>query len=339
MDDSRFLEQIYWRDAWFTMECLEDVDAELPAFSGSTIRGALGHLLRAGLCVEPSGCGHDCQHPDGCPYYSLFEQSRTRDGKNAPKAMILLAPPEPELEAIAMGGPVRLPYRTRAGEPVPVLYRESRKVLRRGEGLRFGLRFLGPSSEALNAVTGEIGRHGMVLAGAQFELREARDGGGQLLWHRRFANSLPPQRAEVRRFGPDREKGVNKLRLVFLTPTMWKRERREFEAEELAEGFFEHAMARAAQVKNVLIPGGATVPYLDRPETFHRVTGSRLFRYEFKRKSFRQEQVLDFDGVVGWIDLEGDFDGAMVWARAAEVLRFGQKAAFGMGEVRVLLMA
>src|ERR1017187_8465157 len=98
-----WLEKLWWRQAWLTLEAAEP--AVLPPYLGSTLRGAMGHLLRSALC-ECSGCGHECQRPDSCRYYSLFEQSR--DGA---KPFLLLAPPPPGLEEIAMGGPVNLPDR------------------------------------------------------------------------------------------------------------------------------------------------------------------------------------------------------------------------------------
>jgi len=45
-----------------------------------------------------------------------------------------------------------------------------------------------------------------------------------------------------------------------------------------------------------------------------------------------------FDGVVGYMDLMGDLTPAMPFFRAAEILHFGQKATFGLGEVRCLQM-
>ena len=132
------LEKLWWRDAWLTLEATEP--AILPAYVGSTVRGALGHLLRAALC-DGSGCGHECRRPATCRYYSLFEQNRS-----GAKPFLILAPPPPGLEEIAMGGPVNLPYRTDAphkGETIPTLRCESNWQVVPGRTLRFGLRLLG----------------------------------------------------------------------------------------------------------------------------------------------------------------------------------------------------
>jgi CRISPR-associated endoribonuclease Cas6 len=69
-----------------------------------------------------------------------------------------------------------------------------------------------------------------------------------------------------------------------------------------------------------------------------QLTAHRLFHYELPRISFRQQKRLDFDGVIGYLDLSCDLPALEPWARAAEVFHFGQKAAFGLGKVRVLEM-
>ena len=64
--------------------------------------------------------------------------------------------------------------------------------------------------------------------------------------------------------------------------------------------------------------------------------GHRLFHYQLPRRSYRQEKWLDFDGVVGYLELE--VTSGMPFARAAETLHFGQKATFGLGRIRVLVL-
>ncbi len=46
---------------------------DLPPYLGSTIRGALGSVLRRLSC--PAGSGGRCVIPGGCPYHQLFDVS------------------------------------------------------------------------------------------------------------------------------------------------------------------------------------------------------------------------------------------------------------------------
>ena len=85
-------------------------------------------------------------------------------------------------------------------------------------------------------------------------------------------------------------------------------------------------------------PAPAQPRDVEAPPVEAVLAGHRLFHYELPRHSFRQNKRLDFDGVVGYLDLAGDLGAAMPRARAGEVLHFGQKAAFGVGKVRVLVL-
>jgi hypothetical protein len=324
------LERLLWREAWLTMEAAEP--ATLPPYLGSTIRGALGHLLRAALC-EGSGCGDECQRPDACRYYSLFEQNR--DGA---KPFLLLAPPPPGLEEIAMGGPVNLPYRTgppRRNEHIPTLRCEAGCKFDPGATLQFGLRLMGVASKALVPIMEGVARWGLALGGAQFRLASARDASGQLLYDRRLI-AVPMQATSASRLGLEHET-AKRVRIVFLSPAVFKLDRAPtFSPEEFAGRFFEHSIGRAVQMYRAC--SGIRPSWVEAPPVRAEMVGHRLYHYELPRHSFRQDKWLDFDGVVGHIDLAGDLGPGMPWARAAEVLHFGQKATFGLGKVRVLVL-
>jgi len=325
-----WLEKLRWREAWLTLEAAEP--ATLPPYVGSTIRGALGHLLRAVLC-DGSGCGHECRRPDTCRYYSLFEQQR--DGA---KPFVLLAPPPPGLEEIAMGGPVNLPYRTgapRNGEMIPTLRCEAGWKFDPGGNLRFGLRLLGVASNALAAILEAISRFGLALGGAQFRLVSARDGSGRVLYDRRFP-AVPVQMPASQGLAIESET-AHRVRIVFLFPAVFKLDRAPtFLPEEFAGRFFEHSIGRAVQMYQAC--SGVRLPWVEAPPVRATLTGHRLFHYELPRHTFRQDKWLDFDGALGYLDLAGDIGAAMPWARVSEVLHFGQKAAFGLGKVRVLVL-
>ncbi|MGJ5818180.1 CRISPR system precrRNA processing endoribonuclease RAMP protein Cas6 [Paludibaculum fermentans] len=133
------------------------------------------------------------------------------------------------------------------------------------------------------------------------------------------------------------EAAARRIRLVFLTPTVFKLERAAtFRPEDFAARFFEHSLGRAVQMHRTC--SQMRLPWVEAPAMRVELRAHRLFHYELPRHSFRQEKWLDFDGVVGWMELEGDVTQAMMWARSAELLHFGQKAAFGLGRVRVLVL-
>jgi hypothetical protein len=189
---------------------------------------------------------------------------------------------------------------------------------------------------ALAGIIETIGRHGLDLGGVRLLLRSASDPTGRLLYDRRLP-SVPAQTPAVMRIPVEREP-ARRIRIVFETPAILKVGRTIcFDPVDLAARFFEHAMARALQVHSLM--DGDRLPWLEAPAVRSRISGHRLFHYVLPRRSYRQNQWLDFDGVVGHLDLEGNFEAGMPYARAAEILHFGQKATFGLGSVKVLVLA
>ncbi|MGA8025515.1 MAG: CRISPR system precrRNA processing endoribonuclease RAMP protein Cas6 [Bryobacteraceae bacterium] len=327
-----WLSRIWWREAWLTIEALEP--ATLPPWLGSGIRGALGHLFRSALC-DGAGCGHDCQRPGSCRYYSLFEAKR-----EGAKPFVLMAPPLPGLEAIAMGGPVHLPFRTgppRSGETIPTLLCEAGWKLSPGAALRFGLRLFGELSNVLPAAIEGIAKFGLDLGGYRFRLASAHDHSGQLLYDCKFS-SVPVQMPRSEKLLCEPEK-VRRLRVVFLTPVLFKPKNQQtptFSPNVFAARFFEHSLGTAVKIYQVC--SGEKLPWVDPPCLDCGLIAHKLFRYDLPRHSYRQDKWLDFDGVIGYMDFAGELDAAMPWARAAEVMHFGQKAAFGQGAVRVIVL-
>jgi hypothetical protein len=128
-----------------------------------------------------------------------------------------------------------------------------------------------------------------------------------------------------------------RIRIVFLSPTVFKLgQTPTFAPDDLAKRFFEHSIGRAGQMYWACT--GVRPPWFDAPTGHFEMVGHRLYHYDLPRHSFRQDKWLAFDGVVGYIDLAGELGQVMPWAHAAEVLHFGQKAAFGLGKVRVLIL-
>jgi len=318
---SDFLEGLEWEERWLELEAIGEVD--LPAYAGSTVRGALGTVLRRELCDRGGGvgCGEQCEAPESCRFFRLFEQSRMEGGGggNIPKPLILEAPLAEEMHAIARGATVGRPYELQAGMPLPVLENRWRLGIPNGERLEFGLRGLGVAGAALDGVVEGVRQCGLAVKGGRLALRSVR--GGRC----RFAPA--PVVGDGRR-----------LRLALLTPTLIRGEKGIcYEPERLGRIVLDQALLRAVALWNAFFATERTrIPFV-RPERPGVVmTSHRLFRYRLPRHSYRQEQWMDFDGVVGWMEWEGDVEPLVPWLHAAEVLHIGQKATFGLGRVQLL---
>jgi len=274
--------------------------------------------MRPELCARSGQCGEICEIPEQCPFYGLFEQSRSANGKgaNQPKPLILEAPLTDTLEGIARGGTVTDPYTLTAGvRGMPVLRTEWRIGVETGGRFELGLRGLGAAGAALDGVVEGVRRKGLEVKGGRLRLVAVR---GEKQW------------LDVTNHAPAR-----RVRLHLLTPVLIRDgERMCRDAGRMSELVLNQALVRALNVYNTYF-SREKLPFM-KPEWPGVVsTGTRLFQYELSRKSYRQQRWMDFDGVVGWLEWEGDVGQLLPWLRAAEVLHVGQKSSFGLGRVAV----
>ena len=78
-----------------TVEALEPL--ALPAYLGSTLRGAFGHVFRALCC--PARAGEACPVPHACPYHLVFETAPPPDAtalrthEAIPRPFVIAPPP------------------------------------------------------------------------------------------------------------------------------------------------------------------------------------------------------------------------------------------------------
>ena len=95
LGESTVWERLNWTGLHAEFEALDHF-SELPAFKGSTFRGALGHpLVRQGCWHGEAGCGEDvCERPHACVKGSLWMEMRGPRG-SLPQAYLVVAPPDP----------------------------------------------------------------------------------------------------------------------------------------------------------------------------------------------------------------------------------------------------
>ncbi len=331
--DPAFLARIAFVQAALTFEAITGL--ELPPFGGSTLRGAFGWAFRRGLCPVTPPCPSDCVRPTHCPYFLLFEKARNDRGHNIPKPYILDPPVPPQLEQIAAGEPVKLPYELRNGElmgmqPTPI-----------AKGARFTVSFtvLGQAIPLFTPVIDLLANQVLQIGAGRARLVRAEDTGpGNRTLYDRAIREYGVQ-APVRRtmeHALHQNTPVN-ARVVFRTPIRLRATGGSycFEASELASHFWESILTRAVRIYDLFcaVPGAERLPFYVLPPTLPRVTEARIFRYSFTRLSNRQERFMDFDGVIGSLQYSGDFSVLKSLLIAAETLHVGQKATFGLGRV------
>lgn len=336
-----FLGRVRWAKVWLEFRALERV--RLPPFCGPAIRGALGYAFREALCERRPPCKGACEAPESCRYHWLFERTSADSARsgNRPKPYILTVPVPPGLECIVQGSAVVPPYRVvepaQTGEP-PRLQNDAHYLLLPETPLRVGLTLLGQAIALAVPMIEYLARRGLYCGGA-WKLERAVDAHATEAVLFDAASPVPTSWPRTQLFSPSVEPEdwrVNRLRVFFRTPVLIKLEDGPcFKPERIASVFAEQAMVRVVRVYNAFAAqAGERLPLVEAPGGLVRLAGYRLFRYVLPRLSFRQDRWMRFDGLVGYIDLEGKLGELMPLFRAVEVLHVGQKATFGLGEVR-----
>jgi len=290
----------------------------LPAFKGSTLRGAFGHALRRSVCsMPPQQPCRRCSLRDACTYSRLFET-------------FITGPTPPWL-----GGSLAAP------RPFVLEPGTDRTAFAPGDPLSFDFLLCGRAAEwspyALLAVE-RMGGWGLGAGRHPFDLHQAQSLGPDGSWtelHRSGGpgprrlgpsplcaetNGLPAERLTLRFTTPTRLQ-VGKRLLAELTPRalVFKMLRRHLELAHFytdaeVDWDFEPLLAHAESL---------------RIET-QRLTWQPLTRY-----SNRQQQKLAIGGLVGEITLVGELTALHPLLRSAEIFHIGKGTTLGLGKVAV----
>jgi hypothetical protein len=258
MISTSFLSRIWWEERWLEFEA--DGRLDLPSYAGSTIRGAIGAVVRPELCSRGGTCGERCEDPAGCRFYSLFEQSRADagHGANQPKPLIQKPPLAEGLRAIALGAPVELPFQLLLAQPLPDLVNTSSCLVPLGGRVITGLRALGSAAPALHGIVEGIRRHGLNVHGGSLRLAAVRAARGALC--------VP---APIR---------CRHVRVALTTPTLIGGENGvSFLPHTFAARLLDQSFVRAIRIYNAFFAAqGEIIPFIrpQWPDVISRPTGS-----------------------------------------------------------------
>jgi hypothetical protein len=159
----------------------------LPAFLGSTIRGAFGHALKETVCIMPHRDCTRCLVADRCFYTYLFETSAPPEAKQlsgqqqVPHPYILTPPytEKPAQRVWKISQPKTESKDTDANKPTiersaTVFSSQGRRHYQVGDELTFKLLLMGRANESLSYLVyaiSEMGRRGLGANRTPFELK------------------------------------------------------------------------------------------------------------------------------------------------------------------------
>lgn len=346
LPDPAFLHNITLRQLHLRFSVLRRI--ELPAFPGATFRGALGRVFRPQWCTAPLQCPASCQAPNTCRYFALFERDHNAEGRRIPKLWTLTAPLPPGLEDLAFGAPPSEPYRLFPQPPgrLPELRCPDTFIVDPGAELTLRLNLFGPMGAILPSIIDSLARHHLHCPGGELRLLRATDSHGSLLYNHTLPGIAVP-------FPPAQplpiplqvtDPGASRLRLMLTSPILIRPEHSSSLAPAPPEEAvsFLHALLRQSVLRTVEIhdslSAGPRTPKIDFPTPRIKLLRHRLYRYRFSRVSLAQNRRMPWEGIVGFLELEGDWKPYLPFLRAAELLGVGQKTTAGMGRMAVAVL-
>ena len=337
--------------------------ASLPAFLGSTLRGAFGHALKEAVCVMDHRDCARCLVADRCIYPYLFETPvpddvpQLRGQQQAPHPFILTPPisepsqdrPGAKENASAQHLPDgRMVWLVRS--PV-VAERNNRRHLRPGDVLVFSLTLIGRATEYLPYVVyavSEMARRGLGFERARFELSSValldESGKHEKIYTVGDQHSLTPIdavnslrdliKARLQEIEHTVRKPTDELRLRFRTPIRIRVEG-DLQASIRFELLIRNLLRRISVLTAVHGQSKLDLDYrglIARAETV-RVSRSLLSWHDWERYSNRQETKMKLGGFIGEIEYAGGaIEEFMPLIIAGEILHVGAGTSFGLGK-------
>jgi len=280
----------------------------LPAYKGSTFRGAFGHALKKAVCIVNHRNCERCIVRRQCAYTYLFETFNSQNQYVAHPYII-----------------------------IPPL--QSKDVYHPGEELNVHIKLIGKAIDYIPHVILAFKRMGMSGVGTtrgHFEL--VRVNAKTISGLREIYNSQQDRLLTDQNYPeigywtrPNQAPDVNRVRLHFITPTALK-DKGEVTRHIGSELLF-RSIKRRLKALSV---------YHNGPEVENGVyefdnTGelewdnSGIEPCYWQRYSNRQNQKIGFEGVLGTIEVRGNLEPFMPLLSAGSVIHVGRGTVYGMG--------
>ncbi|MCX8086391.1 MAG: CRISPR system precrRNA processing endoribonuclease RAMP protein Cas6 [Rhodocyclaceae bacterium] len=285
----------------------------LPAYAGSTLRGAWGGALRAASCMTKQPACEGCPLLATCPYAAIFETrppetgASLQDFSQVPKPYVIEPPVMGERDyAVGETLAFHIVLAGRALEHLPLILWAHVKAFRRGVGK-------GEGTAELVRVVHEGETETTILDGPE----------GSLLAH---APAVPP--------APTLGEAAT---LRFHTPLRLQTNGRRATVEEhTARKLLMALVRRIALLAEFHGSGRLDLDFRDLAHRAEAIESRQQLRWlDWTRYSSRQQKKMDLGGVVGEWTLCGDLAPFAPFLHLGQWLHVGKEATFGLGGYRL----
>lgn len=283
----------------------------LPAYAGSTLRGAFGGALRATSCMTKQKTCDGCPLLQTCPYAIVFETRPPADGHSLQKFTqvphpYVIEPPQWGERDYAPGEPLsfHLVLAGRAIDQLPLILWAFVKGFARGVGK-------GDGTARLSRVAHVAGREeNVILDGPESSIVD-------------HATAVPP--------APTFQGGAITLRLE--PPLRLQRNGHPIDGRQLTPRDLLTALVRrVALITEFHGAGPLPLDFTALAKAAEGIGGEKDLRWQdWTRYSSRQQQKMALGGVVGTWTLRGELEPFLPFLHLGQWLHVGKEATFGLG--------
>ncbi|HEX16511.1 MAG TPA: CRISPR system precrRNA processing endoribonuclease RAMP protein Cas6 [Deltaproteobacteria bacterium] len=285
---------------------------KLPAYKGSTFRGAFGAAFKRATCVSKAKSCSECILKERCPYSYVFEtpvpitSDRMRKYPYAPHPFVLVPP------------------------------LEDRRNYSPGEQFEVFLTLICRGIDYLPYFLfafGEMGKKGIGRGRGKFELVEARTTAGEAVYMDGTVRSPASVRWGDIIDGPP----PAELTLKFLTPLRVRY--RERLCSDLEFHVLIRSLLRRISLLSFFHCGQELKAdfrgFITQAQNV-RTVRNHLVWHDWLRYSHRQRAKLKFGGLMGEITFKGDFRPFWPFLRLGEWIHAGKGTSFGLGRYEIV---
>ncbi len=294
------------------IECCFLSPAVLPAFKGSTFRGAFGHALKMVACSLRKQQCDDCLLANSCAFSLIFATEKIYGER-------VSARPHPYI--------IKTPL-------------EEKRNYLQGESLRFGLVLLGPAVSFLPHIIyclEEMGKNGLGKGAGgrqgQFALSSVTVG-DRIIYRGEEKRLLTVEPSMLTLTSSDST--VSALTVILHSPLRLK-----FNNSFLRHIDFPHlvraALRRVRILENCYGDPDISIDFqrLCKDAEHIAVTIDNTHWQEYRRYSNRQKKSMLLGGVLGKLSFTGDLAPYLPYFRYVEQVGLGKQTAFGLGRLEI----
>lgn len=299
------------RIARYRLDFTVETPLSLPAFAGSTLRGALGHALRAGACVTGAPQCDDCPLLASCAYAQIFEPRPPtpahplQDFNQIPRPYVL-EPPEWGERRYAPGDRLsfHLVLAGHALDRLALILWALDGAFRRGVGH-------GNGTARLSALW---------LVSPQGARQLADRAAGPIAAHAVDAPAVPDSTGQ-------------RVTLDFHAPLRLQTNGRRASADELTpRKLLMSLIRRTALMCEFHGDGPLPIDFSALAARADTLGSHKSLRWrDWSRYSSRQQKRMDLGGVMGRWTLEGELEPFLPFLHLGQWLHLGKETVFGLG--------